>query len=272
MTRPSPAPGPTSAATWERPEASGGGRHGQHTDNHHPHEIQTSTPDPPHPGGSILKGKRPQTRVQSSDASRPHFSPIFSEWRVSERPRAPRGLTPASRRRWKARVDEFAAVGKLTPAVLDSLSSWALSLDSLADARERWAAAGSPGTTPGSVGQEGQHPLAVAVQRAQRLEAQSAPLERMVRRVPADAIPEGGVRIRRGNRDLLIVDGVEHTQRDGEWVLSAHERMAADGFWVRWVDEDGVPRFESPMGSIAIPTIPITSCRATGTRAARGGA
>ena len=165
------------------------------------------------------------------------------------RPRAPRGLSAASRRRWKARTDQFAAVDRLTPAVLDALSSWALAVESLSDAQGRWEAAGSPGTAPGSMGQEGQHPLAVAVERARRLEAQlNMALERMIRRVPVEAIPEGGELVHVGGaRQHLLLDGRLHVLgQDGAWHLSLHEDGSAVGLYVREVDADGVPRFHMP--------------------------
>ena len=165
------------------------------------------------------------------------------------RPRAPRGLSAASRRRWKARTDQFAAVDRLTPAVLDALSSWALAVESLSDAQGRWEAAGSPGTAPGSMGQEGQHPLAVAVERARRLEAQlNMALERMIRRVPVEAIPEGGELVDVGGARQQLAPGrpVACPGSGWQWHLSLHEDGSAVGLYVREVDADGIPRFHMP--------------------------
>jgi hypothetical protein len=102
-------------------------------------------------------------------------------------PRAPRGLSAASRRRWRARRDEFELAGRLTPAVLDSLALWARELDRFVAAKAWWQEEGRPALAAGSVGQVVQHPLHRSVERAARDEARmTMALERLLRRVPKD--------------------------------------------------------------------------------------
>jgi len=128
------------------------------------------------------------------------------------------------------------AAGKLTAAASDSLTSWAEALDLLADARARWEEAGRPAVTDGSMGQEAQHPLARAVERAQRHEAQlGAALERILRRIPKDdGMPRGAVPVDGRPGVVRSPDGVDyHKGTTGNWVPTLQESFAEKGLSIK---------------------------------------
>jgi hypothetical protein len=168
------------------------------------------------------------------------------------RPRAPRGLSAPTLRRWRGLVDEFIERGaQVSAAALGALESWARAADHLAESEGRWVEAGRPATAPGYKGQERPHPLMHQVDRARRGEARTMlAIERMLRRVPRQSVPAGGRLLRRGSLSLMIRDGVEHVERDEK------------GGFVKWIDGDGVPVFktapamyrESASGKFVVPS------------------
>jgi hypothetical protein len=116
-----------------------------------------------------------------------------------------------------------------------------------------WQDAGRPETDAGSTGQQRQHHLAAAVERAERhFAGLTAKVERAAnRRLPRNRIPEGAVVVRR-----LVGGGSMIAWRErlwqqsvldpGQWVLSWPELNYDAGDTLRWVDEDGVPVFHAP--------------------------
>ena len=193
---------------------------------------------------------RSQKSPVASRLSTTSFFSIFWEAGLS-RPHAPKSLSQAGKRRWRARVDQFAKVSKLNATVLDAVSSWAAAWDALQDATVAWEAAGRPETALGSMGQLSTHPALVRVERARTLEARlNASLERAVRRVPEVEVPEGGMIVNAGlGPPRLLLDGRLHTRSaiSGEWVLSRDEVFWEDGHGIRVVDPNsGIPTFYPP--------------------------
>ncbi len=159
--------------------------------------------------------------------------------------RAPNGLSATARRRWRERVAEFSAANRLTPTTIDTISSWARSLDSMSAAITAWREAGSPRVAAGYHDQEVAHPLYKSVEKARAAEERlNHALERRLRRMPeAESVPEGG---RLLSPTQLLLDGRLHVRYEGQWVLSLLEDEADHGLKVRTVNGDGIPTFAMP--------------------------
>ncbi len=168
------------------------------------------------------------------------------------KPVAPKGLSAGSRRRWVEQVEALDAVGRATPARLELVTSWAQSIDQAGRARAIWSEAGSPETETGSMGQERQHHLRVAVTRADALVAnlagkiERAGARRETRQPP---VPTGARVLRRdGSYVELLVDGrvLVRSVSTGQWIPSMDEEDAASGGLLRWLDDSGTPVFADP--------------------------
>jgi hypothetical protein len=170
--------------------------------------------------------------------------------------RAPRGLSARARRRWREQVDQLEEEGRSTASLLELVEGWARAWDAREVAVAAWEDVGSPESQRGALGQETRHHLAVAVERATRhLDGLSAKLERAAnRRVPRTRIPAGARVIGRlvGGGVSIVWHGRVYQQSvldAGEWVLSWDEVRVDHGYRIRWMGEDGMPRFLDPPAS-----------------------
>jgi hypothetical protein len=163
---------------------------------------------------------------------------------------APSGLSLAARREWHDQTTALVEAGLLTTARVALVTAWARSLDSRSRALEAWRAAGEPQTELGSKGQQRASHLRVAVTRAEaELAVLSGKLERSVARRPpkrSDGLPPGARRVEiDGEAAVLREDGrlIVRSVVDGRWLLDAFEQDADDAAMLRWLGDDGLPRF-----------------------------
>jgi hypothetical protein len=158
----------------------------------------------------------------------------------------PRGLSREAREQWKARIDEFAALGTLRASLVDLVTGWARAWDAQRAAEEAWEAAGRPESQRGSLGQERRHHLAQTKDRADRhLDSLAAKLERAsYRRKPQRrGMPDGAVVVGQTvvGGPIFISEGrVWHNSAVGdEWVLAWDEVRVDAGDRLRWLAADG---------------------------------
>jgi hypothetical protein len=164
-----------------------------------------------------------------------------------------KGLTVAARAHWSEQTAALEQAGRLTPARVELVTAWARALDARERASRAWRAAGEPESELGSMGQERRHHLAVAAERAEtQLASLSAKTERSAaRREPKrrEGLPIGatyaeidGEPVVVGEDGRLLVHG-----QDGRWRLTRDEAdHDAGGVMLRWVADDGLPRFHDP--------------------------
>jgi hypothetical protein len=167
-----------------------------------------------------------------------------------QRPKPPAGLSRQAELRWQEQADSLFEAGRLTAARLELLTAWATAIDGAAHARAAWQEHGSPLEQPGRSGQPRPHHLKVSLERAEsQLAMLTSRLERSAARREQrrqDGVPIGARQVEiDGEQRVIGEDGrlLMRSAYDGRWMLDAFEEDHDHGAMLRWLGEDGLPRF-----------------------------
>jgi len=163
---------------------------------------------------------------------------------------APVELSRVAQSRWQEQADALFEAGRLTVPRLALLMAWATAIDARDRAAAQWEEHGSPLEQSGRSGQPRPHHLKVSLERAEaQLVSLTAKLERSAARREqrrSDGLPVGARRVEvDGTERVVGEDGrvLRQSLADGRWMLDSDEVDYDAGAKIRWLGEDGAPRF-----------------------------